>query len=239
MGKLSFSCAGIPADSDIEFITKKSPILAKMYENVWIMDWESNCKIFSKIDNVSLIYGVLNSTTPYDIYPTLLFDSNCTGSGFHVGDTFEIKGISFMIFSDLLAIATQPIGSFAICDDDKFAERDSGEFNYYCGSALEELINDWFAYYVKNETVQRYNIEEIYHIVPMPERPGRFQIVNGDGVVRHNAKGYGFTSEEKARKMLWGYAAKVPIPEEDIKAYEDELEMSKEIEAAYAASVPF
>lgn len=232
MENLKFSGAFIPRYSEIEFYSRLG-VLSSHDEQIWCIDntAEHNdsfdrkikCYYFSdEIDD----YGRPEYHAAYEIYPMLsLF--NLKQSDFCIGETFNIKGLPFYITDDCSAIATKSIGSFAWEDDEYgvFSTPAKGVYIYDL-STLKDIVRDWYVYFIQDATVAKKRLEhredilKYYDIMPMPGVLGRYHIVNKAGKVRHNARGHGFTSQEKARNMLLGYASKEPIPQEDIDAYE-------------------
>lgn len=172
----------------------------------WCREIGSGCVVYDNNDDKPFL--TVDIEQEADIVPIIHF-SNLLETDFWIGDVFYIKKMPFKIFSIDAAIALESIGTYAFSDE---------KYNYY-GSDIEEIVDDWFDYFIRNTYVIKYDILDIYDIVPMPGKIGRYHIVNKSGVVRHNANGYGFTSPDKARNMLKYYASTIPIPEEDIEAY--------------------
>ena len=81
----------------------------------------------------------------------MLYILNLKNSGFRIGDTFDVKGLKFLVFDKLKAIAMQSIGSFAWEDDEymPFSAPGMGVYIYNM-SSLQELVQDWFDYFIKN-----------------------------------------------------------------------------------------
>lgn len=247
MENLKFSGAFIPRHSEIEFYSRLG-VLSSHDEQIWCIDNTAeyndsfdrniNCYYFS--DEIDY-YGCPDCHTAYEIYPMLsLF--NLKQSDFCIGETFNIKGLPFEIIDDYLAIATKSIGSFAWEDDEYGAISNPAKGVYiYDFSTLKDIVRDWYVYFIQDATVAKKRVEhredilKYYDIEPMPGVLGRYHIVNKAGKARHNARGHGFTSQEKARNMLLGYASKEPIPQEDIDAYEK----YDERDAAFEDSLPF
>lgn len=242
MENLRFSAAYIPSYADIkDALREKKGLTIPFHECVWCVDnlSQEHCYYFCQKSND---YGTPVPSQAYEIYPTLGL-ANLADSGFHVGDTFNIKGITFFIYNEFEAIATQSIGSFAWENDEYgvISRPTRGDYFYNC-STLRNIVQDWFDYFIKTESIApkksfSSNILKYYDIEPMPGHPGRYHIVNKNGKMRHNASGHGFTSPKKAKNMLVYYASTVPVPQEDIDAYEAFNE--KLIDDAFADSLPF
>lgn len=239
MENLRFSAAYIPRCADIKNALKGKKGLTIPYECVWCIDDLSGnfCYYFCQESND---YGIPIPSQAYEIYPTLGL-ANLVDSGFHVGDTFNIKGVSFYIYDEFSATATKSIGSFAYEDDESFLFFCKGRY-IYNHSTLQDIVQDWFNYFIKTESIApkksfSVDILKFYDIEPMPGHPGRYHIVNKNGEMRHNASGHGFTSPKKAKNMLIYYASTVPVPQEDIDAYEAFNE--KLMDDAFEDSLPF
>lgn len=247
MENLKFSGAFIPRYSEIEFYSRLG-VLSSHDEQIWCIDntaehndsFDRHIKCYYFSDEID-DYGHPDWHAAYEIYPMLsLF--NLKQSDFCVGETFNIKGLPFYITGDCSAIATKSIGSFAWEDDEYGVISTPSKGVYiYDLSTLKDIVQDWYNYFIKDATVAKKRLEhredilKLYDIMPMPGVSGRYHIVNKAGKVRHNARGYGFTSQEKAINMLLGYASKEPIPQEDIDAYEK----YDERDDAFKATLPF
>ena len=229
MEKLKFKAICIPCYSDIKrALNCSTKFVLPEDECIWCLDSpfvnESNCRFFCCQEWDDYLIPSLHRA--YEIYP-MLYLLNLKNSGFRIGDTFDVKGLKFLIFDELKAIAMQSIGSFAWEDDEylPFSSPAMGVYIYNM-SSLQELVQDWYNYFIQDAIVAKKRLEhredilKYYDIMPMPGVLGRYHIVNKSGRVRHNARGHGFTSQEKARNMLLEYASKEPIPQEDIDAYE-------------------
>lgn len=242
MENLRFSAAYIPSYADIkDALREKKGLTIPFHECVWCVDNLSQefCFCFCQKSNDC---GTPVPSQAYEIYPTLRL-TNLADSGFHVGDTFNIKGITFFIYNEFEAIATQSIGSFA-WENDEYGviSRPARGVYIYDSSTLKDIVQDWFDYFIKNESIApkesfSVGILKYYDIKPMPGHPGRYHIVNKNGEMRHNASGHGFTSPKKAKNMLIYYASTVPVPQEDIDAYEAYNE--KILDDAFADSLLF
>lgn len=243
MENLKFGGAFIPRRNDIEFYSRLG-VLSSHDERIWCIDntadykdgfdRDIHCYYYS---NKLFNYGFPNFHTAYEIYPMLSL-INLKQSDFCIGETFNIKGLPFYIIDDCSAIAKKSIGSFA-WEDDEYGPYKGGYI--YNLSTLKDIVQDWYNYFIKDATVAKKRLEhredilKLYDIMPMPGVSGRYHIVNKAGKVRHNARGHGFTSQEKAINMLLGYASKEPIPQEDIDAYEK----YDERDDALKATLPF
>lgn len=242
MENLKFGGAFIPRYSEMEFYSRLG-VLSSHDEQIWCVDNDDSfshiyCFYFSK-DFIDA--KIPNRHMPCEIYPMLSL-LNLEQSDFCIGETFDIKGLPFYITDDCSAIATKSIGSFAWEDDEYGVISNPNEGVYiYDISSLQDIVQDWYNYFIQDATVAKKRLEhredilKYYDIMPMPGVSGRYHIVNKAGKVRHNARGYGFTSQEKAINMLLGYASKEPIPQEDIDAYEK----YDERDDAFKATLPF
>ena len=169
MEGLKFKAICIPCYSDIKrALNCSTKFVLPEDERIWCLDSpivnESNCHFFyqeldSPIVNESNCHFFYQECdyylTPslhraYEIYP-MLYILNLKNSGFRIGDTFDVKGLKFLVFDKLKAIAMQSIGSFAWEDDEYMPFSSPGMGVYiYNMSSLQELVQDWFDYFIKN-----------------------------------------------------------------------------------------
>lgn len=235
--EMEFVCVELPYFSDLDYAIKEAKLL-KIPDNevIWARDNATGniCYCFcQEIDS----YGEPILRNSYNIHPAIIASREC----YCEGDVIWLKGMPFVFLSSDTAIAMNPIGAFAIADDERFGAEDDGDYMYE-GSCLQEAVQDWFNYFFKGKAVSPdeffdKDIEKYYDIIPMMGHDGlRFQIVNKDNVVRYDARGHGFISPEKARNMLRGYASKQPIPMEDVIAYRN---FKKDLEGSFKDYVPF
>lgn len=243
MERLKFKAICIPCYSDIKrALNCSTKFVLPEDERIWCLDSpivnESNCHFFYQECDYYLTPSLHRA---YEIYPMLSL-LNLEQSDFCIGETFDIKGLPFYITDDCSAIATKSIGSFAWEDDEYGVISNPNKGVYiYDISSLQDIVQDWYNYFIKDAIVAKKRLEhredilKLYDIMPMPGVSGRYHIVNKAGKVRHNARGYGFTSQEKAINMLLGCASKEPIPQEDIDAYEKHDERDD----AFKATLPF
>mgnify|MGYP006956011621 CR=1 FL=1 len=152
MEGLKFKAICIPSYSDINTaLSYNGKFALPEDERIWCLDSPivkvANCHFFyQKWDN----YLTPSLHRAYEIYP-MLYLLNLKNSGFRIGDTFDVKGLKFLIFDKLKAIAMQSIGSFAWEDDEymPFSSPAAGTYIYNL-SSLQEIVEDWFDYFIKN-----------------------------------------------------------------------------------------
>lgn len=226
MESLVFGTVSIPSQGLVEScLSEFSEFSFTGKANVWCLHAETDEDRCFYYSSTLRKYFAPDLCAEYDIHPIVTL-INSIESGFCVGDTFKVNGISFFIVDTWFAIATDSIGSFAWNIVDEWAHGPCR----FSGSELKKTVEDWFEYFIKGSIVTKdvteaispkgkVSVFDVYDIKPMPAHPGRFHIVNKKGVVRHNARGHGFTSKEKARNMLIGYASMQPIPQDDIDAF--------------------
>lgn len=152
MERLKFKAICIPCYSDIKrALNCSTKFVLPEDERIWCLDSpivnESNCHFFHQEWDDYLTPSLHRA---YEIYP-MLYILNLKNSGFRIGDTFDVKGLKFLIFDKLKAIAMQSIGSFAWEDDEYMPFSSPGMGIYiYNMSSLQELVQDWFDYFIKN-----------------------------------------------------------------------------------------
>lgn len=156
MEELEFKAICIPCYSDIRqalTLICSTKFVLPEDEQIWCLDSpivsESNCYFFCQ----GLARNYITSPSlysAYEIYP-MLYLLNLKNSGFRIGDTFDVKGLKFFIFDELKAISMQSIGSFAWEDDEymPFSSPAVGTYIYNM-SSLQEIVEDWFDYFIKN-----------------------------------------------------------------------------------------
>lgn len=153
MEGLKFKAVCIPCYSDIkQTLNCSTKFVLPEDEYIWCLDLpivnESNCYFFCQEWANNYVTPSLHRA--YEIYP-MLYLLNLKNSGFRIGDTFDVKGLKFFIFDALKAISMQSIGSFAWEDDEymPFSSPAMGVYIYNM-SSLQELVQDWFDYFIKN-----------------------------------------------------------------------------------------
>ena len=152
MERLKFKAICIPCYSDIKrALNCSTKFVLPEDERIWCLDSpivnESNCHFFHQEWDDYLTPSLHRA---YEIYP-MLYILNLKNSGFRIGDTFDVKGLKFLVFDKLKAIAMQSIGSFAWEDDEYMPFSSPGMGVYiYNMSSLQELVQDWFDYFIKN-----------------------------------------------------------------------------------------